>query len=198
MKVIDNQGRIKDVGLKGDQGDQGETGPAGAEVVISGDASNTRIPFYDADGNLYDLAALNYVSGTGILNTPGINLGDTDLTDYKAGTWTPTVTAASGSITTYTLCAANYMLVGPVVYFGISIHLDNKGTASGSMNITMPYTNGATMPGHFRGREDWVTGAFLWGFLGQSSGTMFLYREDGGSLWTNGYRFDIYGFYWKA
>ena len=170
--------------------------PDKSVAVISGNASTKRIPFYDADGKLFDLAAFNYDSATDVLSAGAINLGDTTLSDYKSSTWVPTVTAGAGAITTYTLYSARYTRIGPLVAFRISIYLNNKGSASGNMYISLPYANYSDSRGHFRGREDWATGVLLWGDIGSSSSTLSLYREDGGSLWTNGYGFDMTGVYW--
>lgn len=52
-------------------------------------------------------------------------------------TFTPTVTAASGSITTYT-ANGRYALSGKTCVASYLVDLTNVGTASGTMNVTLP------------------------------------------------------------
>jgi hypothetical protein len=58
-------------------------------------------------------------------------------------TWTPTVSAQSGTITSYTV-SARYAQVQKLVFIKFSVSIANKGTAAGAMNLTIPITAHST------------------------------------------------------
>jgi hypothetical protein len=53
-------------------------------------------------------------------------------------TWTPTLTALSGTITAYTVNHAHYRYVGKTVYFSANITVTTNGSGSGSLRLTLP------------------------------------------------------------
>jgi hypothetical protein len=81
-------------------------------------------------------------SGSGI-TFPATQSASSDantLDDYEEGTWTPTVTSAGGSITSYT-ATGTYTKIGRVVYLTATITITNAGTASSTMTLTSnPFT----------------------------------------------------------
>lgn len=82
------------------------------------------------------------------------------LADYEEGTWTPTITAGSGTITSYTLTAANYTKIGRAVHINVIFTITNAGTGASSLVIPMPFTNGAAIA-NGTGRENSLTGSQL-------------------------------------
>lgn len=81
-------------------------------------------------------------SGQGIdfSATPGTGTSEL-LADYEEGTWTPTITAASGAGYTTAVYAARYTKVGRLVTVTMNVQVTAAGTASGVMNISgLPYT----------------------------------------------------------
>jgi hypothetical protein len=82
------------------------------------------------------------------------------LNDYEEGTWTPVPTASSGSITSYTLGTCNYTKVGRLVAVNFSVTITNAGTATGSLDVPLPFTNGAAIANGC-GRENALTGSQL-------------------------------------
>jgi hypothetical protein len=83
-------------------------------------------------------------SNAGLVTCAAVNLGDTDLGDYKEGTWTPAVTGTTGSAGTYAASTAvgTYTRIGRVVYVKFSIVLTSKGSWTGNAQITgLPYTS---------------------------------------------------------
>jgi hypothetical protein len=78
------------------------------------------------------------------------------LDDYEEGTWNPTVTSSSGTITSYT-SAGTYTKIGNLVSFHFTVTITNKGTGAGSLRVTLPFTSVSTSIG--AGRENAVTGA---------------------------------------
>lgn len=112
-------------------------------------------------------------SGSGI-SFPATQSASTDantLDDYEENTWTPTVTASSGSITSYTLNGANYTKIGRVVHVNVDLTITNAGTASGSLDVTLPFTNGSVIA-NGTGRENALTGYQLQCRVLSSSSTM--------------------------
>ncbi len=70
------------------------------------------------------------VSG-GQLKFPSTQSASTDpntLDDYEEGTWTPTVSAASGAITSYTINSATYTKIGRQVLLNFDYTITNNGT----------------------------------------------------------------------
>jgi hypothetical protein len=160
------------------------------------------------------VAALPLTGGTltggltvgGILNTgstgqvqfPATQNASSDantLDDYEEGTWTPTLSPASGSITTLTT-GGWYVKVGrSVTIFGYW-NVSNAGTASGSWSIGgLPFTilNTGTYGAGSRGaltvlREDALTGYMGQAFWNNNSTSGAIQKYDGPSFtWTSGY-----------
>jgi hypothetical protein len=95
-------------------------------------------------------------------------LGDAiDATVFGLGgpTWTnytPTISATSGSITTTTVNSAKYAQSNKVVFLMFDITVNNNGTGSGSLNVTLPSgKNASTLNYVGCGRELLVTGSSL-------------------------------------
>ena len=58
------------------------------------------------------------------------------LNDYEVGTWTPTVTAQVGSITTVTGQAGNYTKIGSRVIIEFYFNITNAGTATVAIAVS--------------------------------------------------------------
>lgn len=82
-------------------------------------------------------------TGAGI-SFPATQQSSTDpntLDDYEESTWNPVVTAAGGTITTYTSQGA-YTKVGRLVVASMIIDITDKGTGAGAMIATLPFVPG--------------------------------------------------------
>jgi hypothetical protein len=78
------------------------------------------------------------VAGKGInftANTPKAGMTSQLLNWYEEGTWTPTLAASSGAITTSTI-TGSYTRTGNLVFVAIRVTIANNGTGLGSLNIT--------------------------------------------------------------
>jgi len=82
-------------------------------------------------------------SGAGIDFSATSGTGTSELfDDYEEGTWTPAVTAGSGSITSYN-SSGTYTKVGRQVTISGSIQITNNGTGASYLNIAgLPFTVG--------------------------------------------------------
>jgi hypothetical protein len=79
-------------------------------------------------------------SGSGI-TFPATQSASSDantLDDYEEGTWTPTFTSQSGSITSYTTSNGTYTKIGNTVSIQVFVNMTNAGTAGGTLLLTLP------------------------------------------------------------
>jgi hypothetical protein len=99
-------------------------------------------------------------SGKGIdfSATPGTGTSEL-LDDYEEGTYTPTVTASSGTLTTVT-ATGNYTKIGRQVTVNVSVTLTDAGSGSGALLVTLPFT-ADLFPSIGTGRENQNTGTTL-------------------------------------
>jgi len=99
----------------------------------------------------------NFVIGTSgqgvdFSATPGTGTSEL-LADYEEGTWTPSVTSSSGSLTTVGAVSGSYTKVGRVVHAFFDINITTNGTGSGSIlaaNIPFAPSAANTSMGVFR------------------------------------------------
>jgi len=115
------------------------------------------------------------------------------LDDYEEGTWTPTATALSGSITSYG-SSGTYTKIGRTVVAWFRIILTNVGTAESRMFVgNFPFTSittGGPTASYFLVREDDVTGNTFYGALNGGSVTAVISTSTyGGITWTNNYSY---------
>lgn len=106
-----------------------------------------------------------------IAHTNGTNAmtvaSDGDVTFSNGeGTWTPTITGESGTITTYTITSGSYTKIGNAVMARCRFAISDKGTGSNFV-LTLPIT--ATEPPLGIFSETNTTG--LTGFLFNTSAT---------------------------
>jgi hypothetical protein len=75
--------------------------------------------------------------------TSGINLGNTNLTNYTQGTWTPVATfGGSTSGVTYSLQSGTYTRIGNRCFCTLHMALTNNGSGSGAFEITgLPFAS---------------------------------------------------------
>jgi hypothetical protein len=63
------------------------------------------------------------------------------LDDYEEGTFTPTLTATTGSVSGYGAQSGTYKKIGSLVVCNIYLYLTNKGTLSGALKVdSLPFT----------------------------------------------------------
>lgn len=97
----------------------------------------------------------------------GLNLGagETTLTNYKVGTWTPKLYAGGNEITSYYYQNGFYTRIGNRVFFHAQLTINNKGAVTGALSIqNLPYTSNAAT----RNRSVCVLGgSYIMGLTGQ-------------------------------
>ena len=133
-------------------------------------------------------------SGSGITfpATQSASSNANTLDDYEEGTWTPTVTPSSGSLTAYTSSGV-YVKVGRLVTITGDFQLTTVGTAGGSVSVGGVPFSGTGPSGAYRtaigsGSEDNVTAIFYQAALGGGGNNILLRTAAGANItWTNGY-----------
>jgi len=143
-------------------------------------------------GKSISLQGANPQTGAGI-TFPATQSASTDantLDDYEEGTWTPTLTSQSGSLTAVNVGTGYYTKVGRVVTITCNPSITTNGTGATALIIGgLPFTNLANgFAG--AGREENSTGL---GFVisAGSATSLYLQKYDGTYLGGNGYAFPI-------
>jgi hypothetical protein len=145
-------------------------------------ASYTARLYMDASGNP-TVSTGNVVMGTagkGIdfsANTPAAGMTSELLNWYEEGTYTPTVTAGTGTITSLT-ATAWYTRIGREVTVIANVTITNAGTGAGNCNISLPFANNATVSASGVGRENAVSGALLQGSVAITGTDVVVRRFD--------------------
>jgi len=107
------------------------------------DPNADRVLFWDDSAG-----ALKWLTVEGIV--------DTDLGKWQS--WTPSVTSASGTITSYS-ASGYYCKIGKVVYCTMSISITDNGTGSGAIITSVPVSVSGFAVG--AGRDNAKSGAML-------------------------------------
>jgi len=136
-----------------------------------------------------------YPAVTGTVYTNGIEFPATQvassnvntLDDYEEGTYTPTVTASSGTFTTVS-AVGKYTKVGNVVVAQIRATLTAIGTAVSTLRVTLPFTAAADNYSAGSGFESASTAFALGVFVDPATPTyMKIVKYDGNTIIANGY-----------
>jgi hypothetical protein len=112
-------------------------------LFITGNTERAR---FNSTGALVFAGGTTTADGIGITfpATQSASSNANTLDDYEEGTWTPTATPQTGSITAYT-SSGTYTKIGNVVYLSGIITITTGGTASGVIFIAgYPFANGSS------------------------------------------------------
>jgi hypothetical protein len=128
-------------------------------------------PTATAGTNTTQLATLAFA------NTAAANAAAA-VTPTVMTSYTPTVTATSGTFTTAS-ATGEYYVVGKLVFFEVAVTITTVGTATGNAIVTLPFaanTSGGTQV--FNGMERAITGKTLQGFVSANSTSMTIRNYD--------------------
>jgi hypothetical protein len=166
VKVANNNLRPKQIQSNATSGVLQVVGPAAAatRVMTTPDANFTvartdAAQSFTGDQTLSTGNLIIGTSGKGIdfSATPGTGTSEL-FADYEEGTWTPTVTAASGSITTVS-ATGNYTKIGRQVTVNINIVITTNGTGASALLIgNVPFNASTIRYDAGVGREYEITG----------------------------------------
>lgn len=131
----------------------------GGSVHIWPNATNTFD--FTTDGNLKPLTAAKGINFTA--NTPAAGMTSQLLNWYEEGTWTPVLSAYSGTITTPGASTGTYTRIGRNVTLSIDSAITVNGTAAIVLFITgMPFTGSTATVSYYSGSgEERSTGFAL-------------------------------------
>jgi len=132
--------------------------------------------------------ALTASAGIAFPATQSSSADANTLDDYEEGTWTPVVTASSGTITSYT-SSGFYTKVGRLVYLNGLITITNTGTATNQyINFSgLPYSSSSSY-GNYMGvcRENAVNGLLNQVTIaGNAASGSILKYDNSGNIVTN-------------
>jgi len=108
-------------------------------------------------------------------------------------TWTPTITAESGTLTSYTITNARYKRIGKSITFSVTFQITDNGTAAGAFFVTLPVLAG------FRASpvgNNVSAGKLL--SVGLAGGSMSMYAYDGTHPAETGQTLNVTGIYEAA
>lgn len=111
--------------------------------------------------------------------------------------WTPVVTASSGTITTLGTVVGRYYEVEKMVFVSITIPITTNGTGAGALLFTLPFTASAN-PAALCGREGSVTGYAVTGIIAASATQAALRMYDNAYPGGNGREIIVAGWYERA
>ena len=146
-------------------------------------------------GKTFALEGASSTTGTGIA-FPATQSASSDantLDDYEEGTWTPTVTPQTGSLTSYT-ATASYTKIGRQVFLQGKITITSAGTATGVANIgAIPFQTSGTYYPTGLVIETAATGTMYSMYLNPSNtiGVIAGLTGAGGPSWLNGYTYNF-------
>lgn len=136
-------------------------------------------------GSFTTLSATGTVSGAGFTSllspyatTASVTTAIAAVTPTALTSYTPTVTAGSGTFTT-TSSTGHYYVIGKLVYFELSVSITTVGTASGNVIATLPFaTNTSSGVTAFAGIENATTGKSIQGFANANANTVAMRYYD--------------------
>lgn len=116
-----------------------------------------------------------------------------ELESIPFTTWTPTVSAASGSIGSLTSTDCRYRVWGRILWYNVNVKINSNGSAAGDIRISTPSGYDAITKTICSGRESDVTGHFLQCLA--TPGLLILWRADNSYPGGSSYRMLASGFY---
>lgn len=146
------------------------------------------VDFTGDTGNNFIRLTGNQASGVPYTGTPAAN-DDVSIVVGGAGggvlkqsyptnwtTYTPTVSAGSGSITTSS-ATGRYMKIGKIVNIEIQVTITTNGTGATSIIVGLPFTS-ASFPYILAGRETGVSGKMLQGRITSATSIVDIFNYD--------------------
>jgi len=169
----------------GNTGGLGNNGAYGV-AIVGGTGNNIQILNNDLRGN----TTANLLNGaTGASVIVANNLGANESwTSY-----TPSVAAVSGTITTLGTVSGRYQKIGKQLFIEMAIAITTNGTASVAVTATLPSGLTSASDQVLVGRENSVTGNQLQGVVLSTSNSVSITRYDNAYPAGNGYRLLLTG-----
>jgi hypothetical protein len=146
-------------------------------VAESGNTARTSLGLGTGDSPTF--TALTLSNGQIVFPASQVaSAGANTLDDYEEGTFTPTIGATSGTITTSS-ASGTYTKTGNRVQFDVTITITTNGTGAGAVTCTLPFT--CAVAAVANGRENAISGSQIHGFIPSGGSTMNI------TAYNNGY-----------
>ena len=120
---------------------------------------------------------------------------DSDLDDSPWKSYTPTISASSGSLTTVTSVSGYWRKFGKKVEFKVGFEITTNGTGSGTLKATLPVSSVGSTGQICTGKERASTGKTMSGFIDSASTDVVMQFYDGTYPGMNGGIYNISGQY---
>lgn len=111
------------------------------------------------------------------------------LDDYEEGTWTPTVTAGSGTFTSAS-ATGSYTKVGNAVHWRSTITITTNNTAATNVQITLPFTAASA---NVSGGRQTTSGKMLQGICNAAAASVAIVNYDNTYPGASGVTLEING-----
>jgi len=163
----------------------------------------TEYAFYNCDvlypvrANFDPAATITY-SGSYVTVDDGVaQEWNKTLKSDDDGTWTPTVSATTGTITSYTSSGVVRRIGADLVYVNVLVTITDNGTGAGVLRVTdLPIPASSTTGSTLVGRENGVSGNMLQGFVTPGTTILAIREYDNTYAGATGAQIYISGFYY--
>lgn len=177
------------------RGDGSWASPAGGgNVTGPGSATANGFAVYNgATGSIIKDHAATIALASEVSGTLPVANGGTNYTGGALPTWSPTVTAGSGTFTSVS-AVGGYLQIGKAVWFNITITITTAGSAAGNIIIPLPVGT-SVRPFSVAGTETALIGAGLSGFGTAGGSSMAVRKTDTTTIIASGNVVTVSGFY---
>jgi hypothetical protein len=179
--------------------DVGDITAVTAGTGISGGGTSGAVTITNAMAT--EIAAKgDLIAGTGSQTFDNVTVGANDtilMADSTASTglkwagtyttYTPTITAQTGSLTSTTIQGFRYLKIGKMVHMIGRVNIVNKGTAGGGIVVTLPFNVGTHVDVVAFAEEIGSVGFPCFCLLNANSGTFTILKTDYSSPIQNGH-----------
>jgi hypothetical protein len=169
----------------GNTGGLGNNGAYGV-AIVAGTGNNIQILNNDLRGNT-TANLLNGATGSSVIVANNLGANES-WTSY-----TPSVAAVSGTITTLGTVSGRYQKIGKQLFIEMAIAITTNGTASVAVTASLPSGLTSASDQVLVGRENSVTGNQLQGVVLSASNSVSITRYDNAYPGGNGYRLLLTG-----
>lgn len=169
---------------------------AATQTLTNKSIAGSQITGTVSSGNV---SAINLAAGGvngGVANTLPVANGGTGYTGGAWTSYTPTVSAQSGTFTT-TSATGSYLQIGKIVFFQLSVSITTNGTAATSVQATLPVTP-ASSDFAWVGRATGISGKLLIAYNQIAIGSVSMQNYDATYPGANGEVLKVSGTYQSA
>ena len=102
-------------------------------------------------------------------------------------TWTPTISATSGTITSTSVQGFRYLKIGKMVHLNGRVNVLNKGTGTGALRVTLPFASSSIVDQMCTAEEIGVVGLACFGLVNAGTSVLELRQGNYGTVIQDNY-----------